>query len=685
MSRYRPAVPVGESAGIAAARRPQGVHEPAIRVQGVSKSFVVPRHRAWTLKERMRHPLASFGHDRFEALQDVSFDVAPGEFFAIIGRNGSGKSTLLRCIAGIYELDDGEVEVDARIAPFIELGVGFHPQLDAPDNVMVAGTMMGLRPGEARRRFPQVISFAELEEFADMPLATYSSGMQVRLAFSTSFQVDAEVLLFDEVLAVGDALFRRKCLDAFERLIAAGHTIVYVSHSLDTIEKFADRALLLERGRMVRIGEPQEVIEEYERLNRRREQLRTRIEESDGYAEIAGAWLESEDGARTSTVRRGERARFRFTARLLRDMDQPVLGFALRDEQGKVVLSETDSRAGRGRGPGRAGELQTFSGVLPSGIETGVYELVPLVAPPDHDGLFEVPGGNIEVHVEPPGALPTAEELRLRDSYKGEAARWWDVRRFADITLTLARTDFKLRYLDSAVGYVWALAQPLLMFAVLYVVWAEIVKVGSNAAHYELTLLLAIAVFTFFTEATAHSLPVLVSKGAMLKKIPFPPIALPLASVVTSAFVHGLGIMIVLGFILASGLTPAASWLELIPLLALLVGFTAGTAMMLSLIYVPVRDVQQIWMVIARLLFFLTPIFYPIEAAPQGLQQILMVNPIAVVIVQARHAVIDPSAPGALAAGGAPAIALSLAFSGALVAAGLYLYHTRARRLAERI
>src|SRR5204863_4549937 len=124
------------------------------------------------------------------------------------------------------------------------------------DNVTVAGTLMGLRPGEARRRFPQVISFAELEEFADMPLANYSSGMQVRLAFSTSFQVDADVLLFDEVLAVGDALFQRKCLDTFARLIAAGHTIVYVSHALDTVRQFADRALLLERGETVALGEP---------------------------------------------------------------------------------------------------------------------------------------------------------------------------------------------------------------------------------------------------------------------------------------------------------------------------------------------------------------------------------------------------------------------------------------------
>ena len=190
--------------GEAAARAIQA----ALRVEQVSKSFAIPRHRAWGLKERLRHPIKSFGHDRFEALHDVSFEVAPGEFFSVIGRNGSGKSTLLRCIAGIHQPDSGVVEVNAGLAPFIELGVGFHPQLAARDNVEVAGTLMGLRPGEARRRFPSVVTFAELEDFVELPLGNYSSGMQVRLAFSTSFQVDAELLLFDEVLAVGDEVFK---------------------------------------------------------------------------------------------------------------------------------------------------------------------------------------------------------------------------------------------------------------------------------------------------------------------------------------------------------------------------------------------------------------------------------------------------------------------------------------------
>ena len=534
-----------------------------LRVDRLSKSFAIPRHRAWTLKERIKRPLASMGHDRFEALHDVSFEVTPGEFFGVIGRNGSGKSTLLRCIAGIHQPDTGVVEVNSGMAPFIELGVGFHHQLAARDNVEVAGTLMGLGPAEARRRFPSVITFAELEDFVDLPLGNYSSGMQVRLAFSTSFQVGAELLLFDEVLAVGDEVFKEKCMATFDRLIKRGHTIVYVSHSLDTVREFSDRVLLLDQGRAVAVGEPEPVLERYGELNR-------------------------------DYVRERKAIAARRAASIRRD------------------------------------ELEV----------------------PEHEVL---------------GTRRQASRLR----------------RFADVTLTLARTDFKLRYLDSVVGYVWSLAQPLLLFLVMWLVWTEVFKPGSDVPNYELGLLMGIALYTFFSEATGHALTSLVAKGGMLRKISFPPVTLPLASVLTSFYVYGLTLVIVLGFVLVNGVGPSLRWLEMVPALLLLVVFTVGVALLVSILYVTIRDVQQIWDVVLRLTFFLTPVFYPIELAPEGLQEILMLNPLAVVTVQARHALLDPSAPTALEAGGAPIIAAALLIVGAIVAAGILLYRVRARQVAE--
>ena len=192
--------------------------------------------------------------DRLQALDDVSFAVAEGEFFGIVGRNGSGKSTLLKCLAGIYKVDRGRIRMRGRLSTFIELGVGFNPDLPARDNVLINGIMLGLSPKEALRRFDAIIDFAELEEFVDLKLKNYSSGMQVRLAFSVMIQVDADVLLIDEVLAVGDAAFQQKCFDVFQRMRDAGKTILFVTHDMAAVNRFCDRAVLLERGRVELIG-----------------------------------------------------------------------------------------------------------------------------------------------------------------------------------------------------------------------------------------------------------------------------------------------------------------------------------------------------------------------------------------------------------------------------------------------
>src|SRR5918999_323731 len=201
------------------------------------------------------------------AVDEVSFDVAPGEFFGIVGRNGSGKSTLLKCLAGIYEADDGHTIVRGRLSPFIELGVGFNPDLTARDNVIINAIMLGLTRKEARERFDEIIAFAELEDFIDLKLKNYSSGMSVRLGFSVAVQADADVLLVDEVLAVGDAAFQRKCFDEFERMRREERTILFVTHDMNAVERFCDRAMLLEAGRLLEIGAPDEIARRYSEVN----------------------------------------------------------------------------------------------------------------------------------------------------------------------------------------------------------------------------------------------------------------------------------------------------------------------------------------------------------------------------------------------------------------------------------
>ena len=220
----------------------------AVQVEDLHKAFRVPTNRVDSLKERAVHPFAAREYRELQALRGVSFEIHQGEFFGIVGRNGSGKSTLLKLLASIYRADRGTIRMAGRLAPFIELGVGFNHELTARENVVLNGVMMGLPPNEMRSRFDAVMEFAELTEFADMKLKNYSSGMLVRLAFAVMMEADADVLLIDEVLAVGDASFQQKCADAFHEMKAAGKTIVLVTHDMATVETYCDRAMLIADG-----------------------------------------------------------------------------------------------------------------------------------------------------------------------------------------------------------------------------------------------------------------------------------------------------------------------------------------------------------------------------------------------------------------------------------------------------
>jgi ABC-type polysaccharide/polyol phosphate transport system ATPase subunit len=236
----------------------------AIEVNGITKSFALPHEVRSTLKEHFLHPLRRVTYEHQHALSDISFDVMRGEFFGIIGPNGSGKSTLLKILAGIYRQDSGTVVVNGLLSPFIELGVGFNPDLNARDNIMINGTLLGLTRAQLDERFDSILEFAELERFADQKLKNYSSGMQLRLAFSIAIQVPFDILMLDEVLAVGDAAFQTKCFGVFDELMQeTNKTIVFVSHDLTTMRRYCDRIAYLESGQLQRIGRADEVIELY--------------------------------------------------------------------------------------------------------------------------------------------------------------------------------------------------------------------------------------------------------------------------------------------------------------------------------------------------------------------------------------------------------------------------------------
>jgi ABC-type polysaccharide/polyol phosphate transport system ATPase subunit/ABC-type polysaccharide/polyol phosphate export permease len=539
----------------------ESVAVPAVAASGVHKAFLLPHQRHSSVRGRVLHPFQSRSFERLEALGDVSFDVAPGEFFAIVGRNGSGKSTLLRCLAGIYPVDSGTIAVDGRLAPFIELGVGFNADLPATDNVVTNAVVFGLSRKEAARRAAEMIAFAELERFADQKLKHFSSGMGVRLAFAVTVHVDADVFLFDEVLAVGDAAFKRKCFAHFDHLRDRGKTVVLVTHDMALVKQRCDRALLLENGRVAAIGAPEAIAEGYERVN-------------EGRALSSPAWR-------------------------------------------------------------------------PAG---------PLATAP----------------------VPSSPRPRLFTAPLG---------RIASLTRLLAANELKVKYMDARLSYLWAIARPLGLFGILLLVFTHIGRFDSGVSFYPAYLLMAVVLWTFFAVATETSVNSLVRRSDFLRKLPFPPLAVPLAQIATSLVDLTGNLAVVLGFALLFGVAPSAGWLELVPLIGVLSLFATGFALFLSAAFVRHRDLHQIWAVALQALFFCTPIFYVVTFVPEPLDRLLvLLNPVATVITQARHAVIDPAAPSAAeVAGGYPFLLIPLAIVFAVLTLGLWVFARESPKAAESV
>jgi ABC-type polysaccharide/polyol phosphate transport system ATPase subunit len=239
----------------------------AISVKHVNKSFKLPHEKYTGLKQAVLSFKPGKKYEMQHVLKGISFDIKEGEFFGIVGRNGSGKSTLLKLLAQIYTPDHGSVAIDGSLTPFIELGVGFNPELTGRENVYLNGALLGFDRKQVSQMYPDIVQFAEIENFMDQKLKNYSSGMQVRLAFSIAIRAESDILLIDEVLAVGDAAFQQKCFKYFENLKRQKRTIVFVSHDMSSVKEFCDRAVIIDKGEIKQIGKPVDIAKAYDRLN----------------------------------------------------------------------------------------------------------------------------------------------------------------------------------------------------------------------------------------------------------------------------------------------------------------------------------------------------------------------------------------------------------------------------------
>jgi ABC-type polysaccharide/polyol phosphate transport system ATPase subunit len=321
----------------------QGTSTPrplAVKVRDLYKRFRLPGHRPETFKERAIHPFRpSSVHRELKVLNGISFELERGRFLGILGRNGSGKSTLLKLLASIYRADSGDIWVSGRLAPVIELGVGFQPELPARENVILNGLMMGLSQVESARRYDAVIDYAELGDFVDLKLKNYSSGMRVRLAFAVMLYSDPDILLLDEVLAVGDLAFQRRCEETFRDLRASGDkTIILVTNQPGKLAQNCDQAILLEGGKIEASGQPDQVARRYEEvLSRSRD------------AEQPPSVVEGADRARVTSLRlawgeadgdfdRNGEIRLRATVEANADIPRPGFRVQIRTEENATVF-----------------------------------------------------------------------------------------------------------------------------------------------------------------------------------------------------------------------------------------------------------------------------------------------------------------------------------------------------------
>lgn len=366
----------------------------AIKVEHISKTFKLPHEKQSSIKGLF---ISLFrGRRTFEkqkVLQDVSFEIKDGEFFGIVGRNGSGKSTLLKLIAGIYSPNAGQIHINGKLTPFIELGVGFNPELTGRENVFLNGALLGFDRTQMDEMYQTIVEFAELEKFMDQKLKNYSSGMQVRLAFSIAIRANTDILLIDEVLAVGDAIFQQKCFNYFKELKKQKKTVIFVSHDTGALEEYCDRAVLIEKGKVVRIGETRQITRDYiDLLNKeedssnaaehQKKQESTKNRWGTGDVKITSATIKSKNGPGNNNLFTDKDEELVITVRCkaMKQTESPVYGVIVNDSAGESVFSSNTIWQRVDTKDLKEGETMTLEWTIPNAFNAGNFTISPAAA-----------------------------------------------------------------------------------------------------------------------------------------------------------------------------------------------------------------------------------------------------------------------------------------------------------------
>lgn len=323
--------------------------ENAISVKNLHKSFRLPHEQHSGIKQKIINIFKGVkGYEEQHVLKGVTFGIKKGEFFGIVGRNGSGKSTLLKLLAGIYTADSGSIDVNGSLIPFIELGVGFNQELTGRENIFLNGALLGFSRREMEEKYDSIVEFSELERFIDQKLKNYSSGMQVRLAFSIAIRAQGDIILLDEVLAVGDEAFQRKCFEYFAKLKKEKKTVILVTHDMSSVARFCNKAMLIDKGEIVAIGDINKVVRGYEKLNRTSDSADESTTKKEKYDVSRGTIVANLNSSEKNLVEVESDSALNFTINInpKEDMEEVFMGFTIQKSSGEYVYWYTteDSR-----------------------------------------------------------------------------------------------------------------------------------------------------------------------------------------------------------------------------------------------------------------------------------------------------------------------------------------------------
>jgi len=388
--------------------------EPVIVVKDLHKQFVLPQHKNTSVKQAFVNIGRRNSKKKQVVLDGISFSINKGDFFGIVGRNGSGKSTLLKILAGVYSPTAGSVQINGALTPFIELGVGFNPELSGRDNVYLNGALLGFSHKEMDDMYQDIVSFAELGGFMDQKLKNYSSGMQVRLAFSIAVKAHNDILIFDEVLAVGDEAFQRKCLNVFEQHKANKQTVVLVTHDMGTVREFCNRAILIADGKIVEMGDPRKVANTYSELNQEEVDRETVQKNKTAVSEVLHVSLTDAAGRKKESFHVGETMRVRLSWSDLDASKIESVGIHIFKQSGEHVTG-INSRTG-----GLPRNWRSLGGVeleFDLNLTKGIYRIIPEVFSEPGKVMATLPEG-VQFSVVHPDAMEWSGLTELAHNWK---------------------------------------------------------------------------------------------------------------------------------------------------------------------------------------------------------------------------------------------------------------------------